>query len=124
MSANGYVYAIRAEGAAHVKIGYSEAPELRLAGLATASPFPLRIVVQIKAPRFAEAALHNAFKDHRRHGEWFGLDEKYDPLLCDVFALVEIFMEAPTDDERRKVVRFARELAADKHFAPLAVLHA
>jgi len=65
----GYIYFI--EGAGLIKIGYSIDPEMRMKGLAVASPVPLVSLGYIPGSRALERRLHKKFTAIRAHGEWF-----------------------------------------------------
>lgn len=66
------VYFIQGEKTKLVKIGKTSntIPE-RLAKLQTGSPDKLRLIGICFGPTCTERMLHNKFKEHRRHGEWF-----------------------------------------------------
>jgi len=67
----GFVYFIQGVDGGLVKIGWSSDPALRLAKLQMAGPVILRILHTEAGFGPDEAALHERFKDARRHGEWF-----------------------------------------------------
>jgi hypothetical protein len=68
---DGYVYFIGSVHTDLVKIGFSDNPESRLTGLQTGCPVPLEILAKLRGRQSMERALHAAFADERRHGEWF-----------------------------------------------------
>lgn len=63
-------YVVHAPAAWLVKIGRSKCLERRLASLEAGSPVPLHLVA-LFAGTDIEDALHEAFYEHRAHGEWF-----------------------------------------------------
>lgn len=65
------VYFIEAVGKSRIKIGTTANIPLRLATLATASPFPLRLIGSIRGCREVERHWHFEFEDIRHRGEWF-----------------------------------------------------
>lgn len=74
--AAGYTYVIRGTGTGLHKIGRTTtAPLERLQKLQTGSPVALELVVVLDHVRW-EAVLHHHYRDQRRQGEWFELDER------------------------------------------------
>lgn len=71
----GVVYLIEAEGSGCIKIGRGRSASYRLAALATASPFPLRLLREVSTTDAAglERTLHQRYSAYRTHGEWFEL---------------------------------------------------
>jgi hypothetical protein len=71
----GYVYIIEAIGSGHVKIGRSTSAVIRLDSLATASPFPLKLLRHIKTPDASglERQLHQRYIRFKVHREWYAL---------------------------------------------------
>lgn len=63
-------YVVHAPAAELVKIGQSTDFGRRHEQLVAGSPVPLALVAQF-AGRDMEEALHVAFSEHRKHGEWF-----------------------------------------------------
>jgi hypothetical protein len=67
-----HVYFIKPVGmSGPIKIGVSVNPAARLADLQPCSPVPLEIVAQMPGDFTVERSLHEAFRDHHSHGEWF-----------------------------------------------------
>lgn len=62
-----------ADGAGHVKIGYSLNVSLRLIELQRSNAFELRVLGLMAGGRDTERALHERFAKHRIRGEWFYL---------------------------------------------------
>lgn len=61
-----------------VKIGISDRPERRLAGMQTANPYPLKLARcwgPFDRPRALqlEGMMHRIFQDDNARGEWFGV---------------------------------------------------
>lgn len=68
----GFVYFIQAGTAGGpIKIGYSYAPETRLAQLQTSMPDTLRLLAAMPGSVTDERALHSKLRLHRLRGEWF-----------------------------------------------------
>lgn len=81
MSSKGHIYLIRAQGTNRYKIGLTSEGRLvnRFEELnSSQSAYPLEMIHAIDvADRFdAEKALHRAFKQHRKYGEWFELGNR------------------------------------------------
>jgi hypothetical protein len=57
-----------------IKIGYARHPKKRVASLQSESPDELKFLGQMHGEMEDEAALHEQFKRHRLHGEWFKPD--------------------------------------------------
>lgn len=67
-----FVYFIRPIGAdGPVKIGCSEAPEVRLSSMLTWSPLPLEIAAFAPGSLQDEGFIHSCFADDHSHREWF-----------------------------------------------------
>lgn len=60
----------------YIKIGFSDAPELRIATLQTASPRELRILAIMPGDTLKEVELHNRFSHLRVRGEWFVAEDE------------------------------------------------
>lgn len=65
------VYFIEAVGIGIVKIGKTACIENRMGSLKTMSPVPLRLVAYAPGYSRLERQLHDLFRAHRSHGEWF-----------------------------------------------------
>jgi hypothetical protein len=75
------VYFVQAGEGGLVKIGVADDAMIRLRGLATMSPVPLRLIGLMVCRKGGEleGLMHFMFHGHRRHGEWF---EPVDALLA------------------------------------------
>ena len=76
-----FVYLVQLGDESIYKIGVSQNPQKRLAGLQTSSPLPLRFVATVDAQnqRMAskvERRLHGLFDSKRTQGEWFSLSSE------------------------------------------------
>lgn len=74
-----HLYFISAAGREITKVGISSDPRKRLAGLQTASPYPLVLFASVAFDNRAgsvgaERVIHAALDDHRMSGEWFAID--------------------------------------------------
>lgn len=65
------IYFIQAGVGGPIKIGRSDYPEARVAGLQTTSPAKLKLLRKLSEHFAGERALHQKFANHRLHGEWF-----------------------------------------------------
>ena len=66
----GYIYFIQADNGL-IKIGFSGDPKRRLKGLKTMCPIGLELLAVFEGSTGEEEKLHERFKKHRVHGEWF-----------------------------------------------------
>jgi hypothetical protein len=73
------IYFIEAQGM--VKIGVSNNPRKRLLALATGCPVQCTLVGIVPGDRSEEASIHERFKSHRVHGEWFRFDRPINDYL-------------------------------------------
>lgn len=64
-----------------VKIGFSVAPESRLAAIQSCSPVALSILALAGGGDARETAYHHQFAAHRLHGEWF---ERAPEILAEI----------------------------------------
>jgi hypothetical protein len=77
------VYVIgAASGEGLLKIGVTNSMPDRLRELQAGSPVPLAIVLTTRAPRSFERWIHEAFREDRRHGEWFARTPRLLRLLA------------------------------------------
>lgn len=74
------VYFVAAKGGP-VKIGSTTNIASRLVRLQTAVPKPLELLALIPGGALEEAALHERFKEHRLHGEWFRRTPELNALI-------------------------------------------
>jgi YspA, cpYpsA-related SLOG family/Meiotically up-regulated gene 113 len=65
------IYFIRSITTQHIKIGYSKKPMKRLTGLQSSNADRLELLGQLHGDPPDEADLHQRFREHRLHGEWF-----------------------------------------------------
>jgi hypothetical protein len=63
-----FVYFIECGG--YIKIGYTSL-KARLSSLATANPYPLKVLATVEGDQQTEELLHNRFADAFHRGEWF-----------------------------------------------------
>lgn len=73
-------YVIEAASGGPLKVGIALHPEQRLRELQTGSPVPLALVGVFPAGRAVESLLHETFKEHRLHGEWYAPEIRDDLL--------------------------------------------
>ena len=83
-----YVYLIRMGRTNFYKIGKSNDPQGRLAGMQTASPYKLKLIHIFKADNAAaaEEILHHRLHEARMEGEWFKLTDVQREILTNVTA--------------------------------------
>ena len=67
------IYFIEAKEVGRVKIGWTNNLKGRLEALQTASPCRLEITLLLSGDMKRERELHEQFKEHRLHGEWFNV---------------------------------------------------
>lgn len=75
----GHVYLLRAVGTNRYKIGMTQLGRMQkrfeeLSGSQAAFPVELITFIDVSDRHQVEAELHQKFKAHRVHGEWFALD--------------------------------------------------
>src|SRR5262245_45746181 len=69
------IYFVLAEEVGRVKVGITgDGLDRRFAGLASASPVPLRGIGLMRGTSKVETAIHRKFRHLRAHGEWFKMD--------------------------------------------------
>jgi hypothetical protein len=64
-----FIYFI--ECGAYIKIGFASSLKARLSSLATATPYPLKVLAAIKGDQQTERSLHDRFAAAFHRGEWF-----------------------------------------------------
>lgn len=74
-TAGGIVYVIQCENLPFVKIGFTNYGTIkrRLHTLQTASPFDLRVLLEIGGDVALERELHDRFRRYKIRGEWYHL---------------------------------------------------
>lgn len=80
----GYIYLIRGIDTPWYKIGKTADPKARIKAFNTQGPFLCEVVrlFKVNDMNYAEAGLHDCFRDKRVQGEWFTLDsDDLDTLL-------------------------------------------
>jgi hypothetical protein len=80
-----------------VKIGYSDTPDTRLAGLQTGCPDKLSILAVVPGNRNVEKRWHDWYAGHRLQGEWFRHCSIYDKIVS-AFASAPFFCLHYADD--------------------------
>lgn len=83
----GWVYCIRDDVSAAVKIGFSENPARRLSQIQTSSATRLRMVGAIQTARAFERYLHLENARRRLTGEWFDDADEHLSALFNSFSL-------------------------------------
>jgi DNA-binding XRE family transcriptional regulator len=78
----GFIYAIECGG--RIKIGYSTNPKLRLAKIASDSPFPCNFIGQWPGTLEDEGAIHARFEAVRCYREWFAATDELRSFLSAV----------------------------------------
>lgn len=71
VESKGFVYAVSTSDGAHVKFGWSQDPDKRLAEMQTGCPLELRIEATASWPRKYEHAIHVFAQQASVRGEWF-----------------------------------------------------
>ncbi len=88
-----YLYLIQCSDSSYYKIGISDSPSDRLAGLQLGCPYELVLIMACalstrSAAKSAESDIHQKLAHFNIHTEWFDLTEKqiatikHDMLLC------------------------------------------
>lgn len=83
----GFVYfaAIGEPRPTHIKIGFSKNdPNLRIKGLQTGCPYPIRLLGFVIGTATQEAELHDVLRDDRVQGEWFAYSDYVESITQDV----------------------------------------
>jgi hypothetical protein len=83
------IYFIQAIDGGLIKIGLTSRPSIRLSQIQVWSPIILRILATMDGDSNVEVALHDRFRRHRRHGEWFDPD----PEILDLIAQHEVMSQ-------------------------------
>jgi hypothetical protein len=79
------VYILQCQETGKVKIGITQHFNQRLKDIQATSPTKLKLVVRFPTiGQGLESFLHNHFKEHRLHGEWFLIPWGMDGLLSDL----------------------------------------
>lgn len=88
-----YVYFVQVEDGGPIKIGFATNVSTRLAGLQTASPYPLRLLKAISGSRHREREIHQKFSEDRLrpNAEWF----QPSPALLDFIQAVKDLPPSP-----------------------------
>ncbi len=74
------IYFILCQATGRVKCGVASDPRVRLAGLQTGSPTPLKLIAEIDGSESKEKLIHRRLERWHIHGEWF----HYLPEVCDI----------------------------------------
>jgi Meiotically Up-regulated Gene 113 (MUG113) protein len=75
------VYFVQPTDGGTLKIGWSCGLRKRLSDLQNGVGSPLRVRALLAASRVTESALHDVFREHRSHGEWFHVCHEINRLL-------------------------------------------
>jgi len=65
-----------------VKIGYTVDIEKRFVAMLTNSPMPLSLLASMPGGPQAETELHERFRPHWRHGEWYARTPELDAIIA------------------------------------------
>lgn len=68
---DGFIYFVQGEGVSAIKIGFATSPKVRLDSLQCGSPVRLKFIGLMHGTMDDEKRLHDRFRKHRLHGEWF-----------------------------------------------------
>lgn len=75
----GYTWVYFVECANFIKIGRATNPRLRIGGMQTGCPLPIRFLVAFEGRDFLEKEMQESFSDCHHRGEWFSAnDDLYD----------------------------------------------
>lgn len=77
-----HVYAVAAQSVGLVKFGIARDVRVRMRGLALASPVQLELWAAWPGVRWSEAVIHECLRRHRRHGEWFEINDCTSTLVA------------------------------------------
>lgn len=100
------IYFVRAETMGFIKIGVTNDSARRLSSIQTFSPDRLVLMGVLVCPHWGEteAWVHNKFREHRVHGEWFRPAEELLAFIAE-YALDAETAARVIFDERRQVGR-------------------
>jgi hypothetical protein len=75
----GYTWVYFVECANFIKIGRATNPRLRVGGMQTGCPLPIKFLVAFEGRAFLEKEMQESFSDCHHRGEWFSAnDDLYD----------------------------------------------
>ncbi len=79
-----FVYVIHAQGTPRVKLGVTTDVDARLRAIQTGCPYKCVVLAQWPGSPRLERKLHEHFKEHRKHGEWFELPPYSGKAIYDI----------------------------------------
>lgn len=79
-----FVYVIHAQGTPRVKLGVTTDVESRLRAIQTGCPYKCVVLAKWPGSPRLERKLHEYFKEHRKHGEWFELPPYSGKAIYDI----------------------------------------
>lgn len=95
-----YVYF--AEACGKIKIGCSNDPQARIAGVGEWIPFPITMLATIKGSYDLEAVIHAQFDAEWSHGEWFDASPRLIAFVQRVAAGEPVVIDTSARSERRR----------------------
>lgn len=104
------------------KIGYSAAPEKRLAQLQTGCPFSLELLAVQEGSFTEERILHNMLKNEKLEGEWFNLTTTVtDMFNIQLLSFNEWVLKkaAECNGLELKVFLFLIQVSSNNHFVQM-----
>ena len=98
----------------YVKIGRTKNPKKRMSDLASGCPLKLKIIFRRETPELNESSLHEKFREHRLHHEWFNLHNEIKKLI--VFLTGKVELKIKPYREKRKVDLYRSEIKESETF--------
>ena len=120
-AAQEFVYVIHAIGTNRIKLGFSTKPKERLAGLQTASPFPLQMLACWPGSRAREDRLHRYMNRFRKVGEWFEAEPFCGLKLWELATKGEVTGSVRVKSQRKKKDGVSRRIELISEITPYSI---
>lgn len=102
-----FVYVIHAQGTPRVKLGVTTDVDSRLRAIQTGCPYKCVVLAKWPGSPRLERKLHEHFKEHRKHGEWFELPPYSGKAIYDIVMSHETDTYPKVEERRARRSRFS-----------------
>jgi len=106
----------------YVKIGRTKNPKKRMSDLVSGCPLKLKIIFRRETPELNESVLHERFKEHRLHHEWFNYHNDIRKLVNFFEGKVEIKVKPFREKKRVNLYRTDASIESETTQEPVRII--
>ena len=106
----------------YVKIGRTANPKKRMSDLVSGCPLKLKIIFRRETPELNESSLHEKFREHRLHHEWFNYHNDIKKLVNFFEGKVEVKVKPFREKKRVNLYKTDASIESETTQEPVRII--